>query len=72
MATPIKTIGSHDKMVKNIVFSGVSDLLNSYDVHSDRSKYSFIAMEVLHKLFVEKIHHQELTEQIKGFVDYEK
>jgi asparagine synthase (glutamine-hydrolysing) len=84
MATPIKTIGSHDKMVKNIDFSGVSDLLNisqdkikytllnSYDVHSDRSKYSFIAMEVLHKLFVEKIHHQELTEQIKGYVDYEK
>jgi asparagine synthase (glutamine-hydrolysing) len=84
IATPIKTQASHDKILKNINLSGVSDLLsisqdkikyalfNSYDIDSDRSKYSFIAMEVLHKLFVEKVHYQELTEQFKGYVDYEK
>jgi len=84
MGTPLKTKFSHDKILKNIDLSGVSELLsikqdkikyalfNSYDVHSDRSKFSFIAMEILHKLFVEKVHHQELTEQFKGYVDYEK
>jgi asparagine synthase (glutamine-hydrolysing) len=84
MATPIKTSVFHDRIIKNIDFSGVSDLLNisqekikytlfnSYDVHSDRTKYSFIAMEILHKLFVERIHCKELTEQIKGYVDCEK
>ena len=84
MGTPLKTKFSHDKILKNIDLSGVSELLsikqdkikyalfNSYDVHSDRSKFSFIAMEILHKLFVEKVHHQELTEQFKVYVDHEK
>ena len=71
-------------MLKNIDLSGVSNLLNigqdkikytllnSYDIHSDRSKYSFITMEVLYKLFVEGVHYQELAEQFKGYVKYEK
>jgi len=84
IGTPVKTKFLHDKILRNLDLSGLSDLLsikqdkikyalfNSYDVHSDRSKFSFIAMEILHKLFVEKIHPQELTQQFKEYKDHEK
>ena len=84
VGTPIKTQTFHDNILKNIDLSGVSNLLNigqdkikytllnSYDIYSDRSKYSFIAMEVLYKLFVEGVHYQELAEQFKDFTKYEK
>ena len=76
MATPIKTSKSHDRMLEKINLSGVSELLNikqdiikhnlfnSFDLHSDRSKYSFLAMEVLHKLFVENIHPETLSAEL--------
>jgi len=84
MATPIQTSASHDIILKNIDLTGVSDLLkikqekikytllNSFDAASDRSKYSFIALEVLHKLFVERIPCKDLAEQFKGYSNYEK
>ncbi len=79
VGTPIKTQKFHDNILKGIDLSGVESLLgvkqdkikyallNSYDVGLDRSKYSFIAIEALHKMFVEGLSYQELTEQFNGY-----
>jgi len=79
VGTPLVVDNFYNAIISKINFDGIENLLkinqndikyallNSYDKDLDRMKYSFIAFETLHKLFIENKSYSDIGEEFNSY-----